>query len=556
MKNIVLISGLFLASQAAFSQVDIGNEEITITKEREVNLPKANRIFEKIPMVEAEKTSKKITYKFYDRKPSGVEKTNFSPTIIEPVAKVKNPEDAEGYYNYLKLGGGNFGRTFGELHLNSLQDQKFTYGLYLQHNAARRGPVLSDISGNNTNQVKIDGKYHSEIFEVKAHAGYERKNFFFYGYDTTFLTMAKDDIRQRLHLFDAGISLENIRQNAKVDYQLGTNLKTVNDYYGADETEWLSTFNAYFPLITDRLVASLKSDASISQRTDNTFEINGLNKRNLFRVEPSFTFSYNRIGVMLGYRAVNQYDQINQINKTSGFPIAEITYKTPSLFYVSVGYDGDIIRNTLRGFLNENRFLRNQVPLLSTEKSKEIYVSSKGAFFSGISYNAKLSYGTFKDLYLFTTYEGDPQTRRFDVVYENQSIPYFHTNLQVNYQPSTLIRSNLNINYYKYQVKSFEKAFHRPEIDVKLTNQFIISDKLVAAVDLFVLGNNFAKDPFTNEVKKLPTIMDLNTEFNYLFGKQFAAFVQINNLIGKNYQRFLNYPQQGTNFLVGVNISI
>jgi hypothetical protein len=41
-----------------------------------------------------------------------------------------------------------------------------------------------------------------------------------------------------------------------------------------------------------------------------------------------------------------------------------------------------------------------------------------------------------------------------------------------------------------------------------------------------------------------------------LFSKQFSTFVKLNNIIGKNYQRYYNYPQLGLNFLIGVNVAL
>jgi outer membrane cobalamin receptor len=115
----------------------------------------------------------------------------------------------------------------------------------------------------------------------------------------------------------------------------------------------------------------------------------------------------------------------------------------------------------------------------------------------------------------------------------------------------------VNFNYYYYGTEKFEKPFHRPSIDLTFSNSFVIQERFVAAVDLFLLGGMYAQDSFNfNEVTKLPTIVDLNTKFDYLLSDQFTCFVQLNNLLNQNYQRFLFYPKQGLNFLVGVNVSI
>jgi hypothetical protein len=560
MKKAFVISALLtpLAFGSIFGQ-GIGNEEITITKERQVSLPKANRIYDKIQVIEPEKASKKITYTFFDRKPTGIERSVFKPSVVDPAANGKDNFTSDGYYNYLKLGAGNFGRLFGELNINSFQNDHIVFGLNMHHNSAKRGPVEGENSGSSISKIDFHGKYHSNGFELKAFGGYERNNYYFYGYDTTAFanTFEKEDIKQLLNKFNFGVGFENTDADAVIDYQLLTQIKTLNDYLSAEEIDWGTNLNLKFNLIPNKIVGKINADAYISQRTDN--DIQRIQKRNLFRVQPSFVFNYNQFSAEVGYRAVNQFDAINQVNETVGFPTVELTYKTPNLLYFSAGYDGDIVRNTLGSFLNDNPFLRSQVPLLNTTKDREIYVSSKGDIYGGSSYNVKLAYGSYSNLYFFTPYDGNQrfESRKYDIVYDANSNPFFHGNLQVNYQPTERIRSNVNFNYYYYGTEKFEKPFHRPSIDLTFSNSFVIQERFVAAVDLFLLGGMYAQDSFNfNEVTKLPTIVDLNTKFDYLLSDQFTCFVQLNNLLNQNYQRFLFYPKQGLNFLVGVNVSI
>lgn len=560
MKKAIVITAL-LAPFVLLKSVGqgIGNEEIIITKERQVTLPKANRIYDKIQVIEPEKASKKITYTFFDRKPTGIEKSDFKPSVVDPTATGKDNFASDGYYNYLKLGAGNFGRLFGELNLNSFQNDKLVFGVNAHHNSARRGPVEGENSGNSLTKIDVTGKYHSSNFELKAFAGYERQNYFFYGYDTTAFanTFEKEDIRQRLNKFNFGVGFENTDADAIIDYQLLTQLNTLTDYLSAEEVDWETNLNLKFNLIPNQIVGKIKGDMFITQRTDN--DIQRIQKRNLFRVQPSFVFNYNQFSAEVGFRAVNQFDEINQVNETVGFPTAELTYKTPNLIYFSLGYDGDIVRNTLGSFLNENPFLRSQVPLLNTQKDGEIYVASKGNIYGGSSYSAKLAYGRYSNLYFFTPFDANQrfESRKYDIVYDENSSPFFHGNLQVNYQPNPSIRSNINFSYYYFGTEKFEKPFHRPSVDLTFSNSFVIQERFVASVDMFLLGGIHAQDPFNfNEVTKLPTIVDLNTKFDYLLTNQFTCFVQLNNLLNQNYQRFLFYPKQGLNFLVGVNVSI
>ncbi|UBM59465.1 hypothetical protein LAG90_02185 [Marinilongibacter aquaticus] len=553
--KIVLFS---LVSTALAAQGGLGTEEITITKEREVELQKANRVFEKIPVEESAKTQEKkpLTYTFFEKKPQGIEEVQINPNVVSPVDDNKRrAADGTGYQNYLKIGGGNYGRFYAETYINSPQDQNLVFGIYGLHNAAKRGPIQGANSGINVDQIKLDGKYHADNFELRGVAGYERRNYYFFGYDTTNYEYTKADIRQRLNIFNVGVSFENTNPKPVVDYSLKTNLRSLNDFYDAEEIDWGTHFQANFPIIRDKVTAMLASEAFLTQRSDAYFD-NPVRKRNLFRLEPSFNLNFNAFNAKIGFKAVNQYNQIENINQTKGFPTVTLTYKTPQLYYFFAGYDGDIVRNTLGSMLDENPWLKPQVNLLNTVKDMEVFVGSRGDLISGLNYNVKAAYGKFDGLYFFNTYDGDPRTRQFEVYYESNKTDFVNVSAELNYQATDFWRANLQADYWYYQTIDFDKAYHRPSLQGQIGNTFIVSDKIVSNIDFYYIGSTYGRDPFLEEDVKIPAITDLNAEFTYLFSEQFSVFVKLNNIIGKNYQRYLNYPQMGLNFVAGLNISL
>lgn len=557
MKKKLLIIALMAIGYSLHAQDSgIGFEEINITKEREVKLQKANRVFEKIPVEKKEAQKKEMVYTFFEKKLSGIEKVDFKPTVISPVdIRKSNSDEHEGYANYFKVGAGNFGRLFAETHINTAQDRNLVWGVYGLHNAAKNGPVEGAKSGINLDQIKLDGKYHANNFELKATAGFERRNYYFFGYDTTNFELEKEELRQRLNIFDVGVSFENTNPKPVVDYALKTNLKTLNDFYEAEEVDWGTKLDLHFPVVSDKVVALLESEAYVTQRTDSYFD-NPVRRRNLFRVNPSFNLIFNQFNAKIGFKAVNEYDEIEKINATKGYPSVTLTYKLPSLIYFFAGYDGDIIRNTLGSMLDHNPWLKPQVNLLNTRKDMEIFIGSRGDLFSGVRYDLKASYGKFNGLYYFNTYDGDPKTRKFDVFYESGNTNFVNVSGEVNYSPKDFWRAHLMTDYWYYQSVDFDKPYHRPAFKSTLSNTFVASEKIVSNIDVYFLSNSFAKDPFKIEDVKLPAIADINAEFTYLFSNQFSAFVKLNNLLGKNYQRYLNYPQQGLNFLVGINVAL
>ncbi|GAB2643641.1 TonB-dependent receptor [Emticicia sediminis] len=550
--RIMSIFGVVLIkSTSVFAQLD---DDIVITKDRKVELPPANRVFEKIPPVKQNPEDRQMKYSFFDRKLKGIEEVKFNPTVVSPDGG-KKKEEEEKYNNYVSLGAGNFGRIFGELYVNSAQDSKMIFGVHAMHNSTSRGPVDDKNSANMYDKAELTGKYLAEKFQVNGGLSYNRDQYYFYGYKRPRVEFDRKEIRQILNTLNFNVGFENIAPNPRVDYALKTNIRSLKDNYAAQETDWTTTFNAYFPIIEDKFIAVVDADANMAQRSDGEVD-----KRNLFRVEPSFKVNLNRFGASIGYKAVNEFDEVKKINRTKGFPTVELTYKFPSLIYVFAGYDGDIIRNTLGSFLTENPYLKPQTQLLNTEKLQEYYVGGKGDIVSGLSFNFRGSMGYYKNLYYFNNYapkanEILADTAKFAVLYDSLKTQYVNVNVQLNYQPAQIWRTYLRTEINHYQRRAFEKPFHRPLVTVKWGNTLIVSDRLIANLDLAYIGKTFAKNPTTNALVTNKAIFDMNAEFDYLFGKQFTAFVKLNNILGKKYERYLYYPQQGLNFLVGVNFS-
>ncbi|AWV96871.1 hypothetical protein DJ013_01200 [Arcticibacterium luteifluviistationis] len=552
---------MLLSIPALAQNKGIGDEEITITKERSVKLQKANRVFEKIPTEEKTTTKRKMAYTFFEKKPVGIEEVEFSPNIVSPVDENKKGKtQSSGYPNYFKVGGGNFGRFYAETFINSDQSQNLVFGVHGLHNAAKRGPIDGENSGNSLSKIAVDGKYNSNGFELKGNLGYEFRKYYFFGYDTTSREYDKEDIKQTLNILNFGVTLQNTNANPIIDYSIKTNLRNLKDNLDATELEWGTQFNATFPIIENTVTAMIEGEAYLTNRSD---AIGGseVKKRNLFRIAPSFNLDFNQFNAKLGFKAVNEYDQVTEINQTKGFPTVTLTYKTPGLFYFFAGYDGDIIRNTLGSMLDENPWLKPAVSILNTTKDQEYFIGSRGDLFSGLNYNFKASYGKFTGLYYFNIY--DMQTnylRKYDIGYDETQTDFVNVSAEFNYQPKEFWRTNLTADYWYYEKGAFDKPYHRPSFEGRLGNTFVISEKIVSNIDFYYIGSTYARDPFIadflDQDVKLPAITDLNAEFTYLFSEQFAFFVKLNNIIGKNYQRFYNYPQQGLNFLVGINVSL
>lgn len=522
---------------------EVDNQEITIEKNRKIEMPPANRLFNKIPSIKPSTEQRKLTYEFNDRSLS-VGDPKLSPSA-QPIPAAQS-EQQQLFNNYVKLGAGNYGSFYGEAFGSGQAMENLSFDGSFKHLSSSIGPVAGKNSATGENRLKLNGAYQTDAFKLSANLGYDRETFYFYGYRRP-QEIDRESIRQVLQTTQFRVGIENVDPDKNIDYSLKTGITNLSDHYEASELDWGTNLKASVG-ISDNFVALLSADAFVTQRTDGPVD-----NRNLYRVKPTFKYSNSLLTVTFGVNAVNESDNRLSVNRTRAFPVLDLDVVPAGNIHFFAGIDGDINRNTLRSFLSENRWLAPKVVLANTEKTWDIYGGSKGELGGGISYEGKVSYARYRNFYGFNN--AWPDSSQFFVVYDGNRSHVLTVSAQVGYTYSETFRSTLRADFYDYTLSRMEEAWHRPTISGSWSNSFIVNKKLFITADLYHYQGMKGKNFVTNQIVTLKPIWDLNLKIDYFLGKQVSAFVSLNNIIGANYQRYLYYPQQGLNFLGGLSYS-
>ncbi len=113
---------------------EVDNQEITVEKSRKIELPPANRLFDKIQSVRPTPEQRKMTFEFDDRKLT-VGDPKITPNVLAPTTGQADNTPAFG--NYVRLGAGNYSSFLGEGY----------FGLNTLSNLALEGSVRHLSSG-------------------------------------------------------------------------------------------------------------------------------------------------------------------------------------------------------------------------------------------------------------------------------------------------------------------------------------------------------------------------------------------------------------------------
>jgi hypothetical protein len=541
-------------AQQTKKEGSIQNEDIIIDKERKIELqPQVTRSFDPLQEIENKKKGRKMTYNFIERK---LDENKFQ-AINSPILNPRSGDElnsafGQKFKNIIKIGAGNYAHTLFNAHLGFTPDSNQFRGIYIKHDANRRGPTNSIYSGRSENEVKIYSKTFSNKYLLDGQIDYTNLASNFYGrlmdpinYPNNFLEISYDK-------FYYSGSISNAKLDAKFDYDATSSLNFTSSNKLDKEWIWNSKFHGIMHL-NDELSAYIDGSMILSEYTTTNN-----NRRQLYKVKPSFLFKTNTLSVHAGLNVVNEKDQIRGLNTTEWYPIVKFDIKPTQFLHLFAGLGGDTHFYSYLQNINTNPWLDKNLELRNTKETTNIYGGLKGSNEKNIDYEIKFSYSEFENLGFFVPTIAD--TSKYQLIYagDSKKIQNYNLSGQVNYQLNERFLSVLKFEYNQYeQLGSLDKPFSKPLWNISWINSITFKDRIIISPDIYFINGLYGYNPAAkfNKTVKLDDIIDLNLKVNYLITKKFNVVVSANNILGKQYQQFLHYKLQGLNYTVGVAYS-
>jgi hypothetical protein len=539
--TIVLLFALIF-SGASSLMAQIGDETIIIeNRNKKLDLPPANRNFEKINV---EAPIQEHTPQVY--KPEDVEIT--VPNLVTKIRVNTMTSDAlpKLYGNYVKAGFGNYTTPYLEGFFNSKRSDKFVYGAHVLHYSSQNGPVAKKNSGISNNRIEAYGKYFTDKVILKAGLNYSRDRLNYYG--TSREPSNRDSIKQIYNISSVTAGFESLSKTDKFIYDYNGGLYYLHSFRGGNETELMGTGAIRYQL-SDEMYISSSSMLSVSKRKDSSAI-----SRSFYQIKPAFNYIVkDQFNIRAGLNLAYTNDSVD--NHFHVYPSVNVDYtliKDKATAFA--GIDGEMQRNNLRSFVQQNPFLKENVLLLHTNKAFELYAGLKGFVLGSLSYKGRISYLNYKNLYFFNNSRAD--TSKFDILYSRASTSVLNITGDVGYDLSERLRLGVITNYYKYSVGTDSlKAWHRPSFTTSFIGTYNLQKKIYFNLDIYYISGLRGKNYQTNREVKLPVIVDVNFKVDYRFSNVFSTFIEFNNILSKNYQRYLYYPVKGFNVLAGLTYS-
>jgi len=536
---IIFLIGLPLVGFAQQGNEELEEAEIVIRKDRQIVLPLATRNFEKIPQLPKLEVPNVQQYRF---KTFNLNLNPFNPTLN--TVRYNTPQQqGEFNNNYVKLGYGNYVTPYLEAYLGSPRARNFLYNVYVRHMSSARGPVADENSANGRSEAVVGGQFFDGTNAIKGSLIYNRFSTHYYGYNPV-LDLPADDIEQVFNKFSAKFSVKRTRKDVPYDYHFTTIWGFFKDINDARENKFYFDTGAELEINPD-LKAELNLLATFSKRSDLIDET-----RNYLNLMPRVIYNKNSFDFKVGLNVAGDNDSGRGVGI---YPALEAGYLVNSGLRVYAGFEGDVELNTFESMARENQWLTRGFDLRNTEKKTDFYGGASMKLMDNLNLDVRASYAGLNDLTFITNDIAD--STRFNILYDDETVDRLTISSAINFEKKGLIRSALSFDYYSYSLGTLAEAWHRPEFKLDFNNTFYPIDKLVITMDFYYMAGLIGLNGETGQSQELDDIFDLNFGARYSINQRVGVFLNLNNLFGKEYQRYLNYPTRGIQALGGVSFT-
>ena len=568
-QNKITIAIALLIFQFSLSQVkdeNIGSEVVNVVKPYTPTISDAFKVKE-TPTLDDEETAKKenIQYNIF----SFPVASTFTPSKGK-AAGVDKAEKEKLFNNYLTLAAGNYGNVNAELFITQTLENSDYVGAMLRHLSSQGGIKNIELDDKYYN-TSLDLTYGSRNKELSWNAdlGYQNQTYNWYGIEPNFFTPTQIESINEQQTYHNAYFGGRIELGQSVLKEASIKFSRFWDKFSSGENHFVAKPSLAFDVMDEKIKANFIFDyinGSFKKDYFNTSEIKYGTTNIGF--SPSFEINKDDLAVNLGATFFYSVANNGGNNKFFIYPNISASYKlVGDLMIAYAGAEGTLKQNSYKEFVDTNFFVSPTIAVAPTDQRYDIYVGLKGKLANSIGYNIRGSYFNEGNKALFknnpfyvqnTNIEGYAFGSSFDVLYDDVKTVSFFGELKADFSKN--VAFGINGTFSSYSTKNQAEPWNLPSIKVNSNLDFNITPKWYAGVNVFFVGERKDErvilsntgDLFPS-VTKLDSYFDLNSHIGYKHNERLTFFLKGNNLANQNYQRWINYPVQGVQVLLGGN---
>jgi outer membrane receptor protein involved in Fe transport len=483
-------------------------------------------------------------------------------------ADVEKAKKERLFANYASLGVGTYTSLLGEVYLNHAISRSESVGGYISHHSSQGGidGVRLDDDFMDT-KVNINYATQMRDYSWNVDAGYQFQSYNWYGIPNAANLLTDEMIgtispQHKYHTFEFGgdINFED-RMLTGGSFRF----RRFADNLDSGENRFVAKANLDIPIRDAIINTTVKIDYLGGTFDQGYFDGNEVKYGN-FQIGIAPTYPIVRdedLTVDVGVSTYYMNDTEAGKNKFYIYPKVTASYRLVHEILISYGgIEGDLQQHTYHGFASENPFVSPTLFIQPTNQQYNAYIGLKGKLSNNMSYNIRGSYYASSDQALFKSNAFSPQADKnytynnsFGVVYDD--VKTFKIFGELNVDINRNFNLGLKASYFNYSTDDEAEVWNLPDFEASLFMDYQITEKWFAGANLFYVGERLDEQVIADPVSPVTTLMSLDSYFDanahvgYRINERWSAYVKVNNIANQDYNRWLNYPVQGIQFLAG-----
>ena len=572
-KTIILILlFVFQLSVAQKKEETIGTETVNVVKPYSPTISDAFKVKE-TPSLDDSGNQAKETIKYSIL--SVPVASTFTPSKGK-AAGVDKSKQERLFNNYATLGVGNYGTLNAELFVTQdLGNNDYVAGMFRHHSS--QGGIKDVFLNDEFYDTALNVGYgqNNRDMSWNIDLGYQNQIYNWYGLPVDFgSTLLPQDRFILIDKINPNHSYNTISLGGNIDFtdgifsKVATRFTHFSDSFSSSENRFYVKPTFKVDVMDQSINTNVIIDHVSGSFENNYFQNSGQPiKYSLtnFGVEPSFVVNENDWTLELGAGLYYGLDSENSGNKFYIYPKVNASYKlVGDLMIFYTGVNGGLNQNSYADFVTENPFLSPTLNMRPSSTQYNVFAGLKGKLANNVSYNLTGSYLNEKDKALFKSndYTEDITNQNyaygnsFGVIYEDIRTFRFYGELKADFSENVTFGINGTFNSYKTDGQL--EAWNLPTMKLSSSLDVNITKQWYAGLNVFYVGER--KDMQSNldlatepTVVSLKSYFDANAHLGYKFSDRLTFFLKLNNIGNQAYERWLNYPVQGFQVLVGGN---
>lgn len=557
-----------LVSTASFAQErtkdTLDSEVVNIVKPYTPTVADAFKIKE-TPTLDDEinTTKKEIKYNIFSIPVA----STFTPAKGK-AATVNKAKAIKLYDNYASLGIGNYTTILGEVYLNHELGRGESVGGYFTHHSSGGGidgVLLDDDFMDTKLNVNYSQRLRDLSWTVEAGGLFQKYNW--YGLPQPYFDVTTADGLNGSHTFYGGNLGAKVKLHDYLFKDASARYRRFGDNQGSGENRFVLKTSADVP-IQDELISTEVTIDYINGMFDrNFYSDNTLKYGNVsIGVAPSYQLTQDDLTLNLGINLVYKNNTEAGKNNFYIYPNITASYRlVDELMIAFGGLEGGLTQNSYYDFAQENPFVSPTLYIAPTDNKYNASVGLRGKLSNNIGYSVSGHYMNESGKALYKSnpvYDGATQDYQngnsFGMIYDDVKTFSFVGELNVDVNRN--FKLGAKAEYFSYNTSSEAEAWNLPDLKASLFMGYQIDEQWFAGAGLFYMGER--KDQFSQESNSefvspivetmtLDSYFDANAHVGYRFDDQLSFFIKVNNIANETYQRWINTPVQGIQFLVG-----